>query len=767
MTTAPTRVRLMSGWMIALSPFLRIILSRRSSRRLMERRRATLDRLERENVYALRRAEIYKESRLYEGIIVESLARMGFCWNPRQSRGNDEQARRRGRVVKVKIEKVRFDEYRIVYKLLVRRRGLMRSRDMLPYKTSAAEIVAEKTLKELSFALERVVKANDNPTKGARLIVYRQEGAGVLPKLIKYEAIREYFPVDKLLDAPLIVGVGKNSVVLTSSLQKQPHWFIAGASNSGKSNEMNQIIASWAIHLTPTDIQFIMIDPKIVELQFYERLPHLLRPIIHKVDEAIDALHDALGIIDRRTELLASERVKNISEYNALHPDARLPRIVIVIEELARLLGIEAGKAAKKAQSLMVAIGNTGRAAGVHLIAVTQTPKKEVMPTELKANMARIVGKVDSIVASMIVLSTSHAALIEDVPGRMILAVDSNRQDFQAPLITNADVQHAVAVACGKHAGLIRLDGLIIVPLADGIIRHTITHCDGKLSARGNLFYFRDFALTETHLRDVYQTIVKTETPVQVGRAVYYVKREGSGYRLVLHSTIEDIPPVPPPTPDPTDSGWRVVDMPTPAPAQIAALIPGVIEVIEPVKTRATQDETTGGDLPGITERRATAIYKRDHDVADAIWALKTDPSGAEWLGRRLADEFRRAAWNVDLFIPIPLSEEKYRTRGYNQADLLASVTSRESGIPCASYALERVGAGIEQKRRRTKESRTAATATFWATPDLVRGRRVCLVDDVITTGATMIAAAAALRDAGAADVYALAVASGYVMGES
>ncbi|MBE7513842.1 MAG: hypothetical protein HS103_13630 [Anaerolineales bacterium] len=746
MTTAPARVRLMPGWMIALSPFLGIILPRRSSRRLMERRRATLDRLEREKVYALRRAEIYKEARLYEGIIVESLARMGFCWNPRQSRGNDEQARRRGRVVKVKIEKVRFDEYRIVYKLLVRRRGLMRSRDMLPYKTSAAEIVAEKTLEELGFALERVVKSNDNPTKGARLIVYRQEGAGVLPKLIKYEAIREYFPVDKLLDAPLIVGVGKNSVVLTSSLQKQPHWFIAGASNSGKSNEMNQIIASWAIHLTPADIQFIMIDPKIVELQFYERLPHLMRPIIHKVDEAIDALHDALSLIDRRTELLASDRVKNISEYNALHPDARLPRIVIVIEELARLLGIEAGKAAKKAQSLMVAIGNTGRAAGVHLIAVTQTPKKEVMPTELKANMARMVGKVDSIVASMIVLSTSHAALIDDVPGRMILAVDSNRQDFQAPLITNADVQHAVAIACGKHAGLIRLDGLIIVPLADGIIRHTITHCDGKLSARGNLFYFRDFALTETHLKDVYQTIVKTDTPIQVGRAIYSVKREGSGYRLVLHSTIEDIPPVPPATdPDPTDSGWRVVDMPVPAPAQ------------------ATQDETTGRDLPGITERRATAIYKRDHDVADAIWALKTDPTGAEWLGRRLADEFRRAAWNVDLFIPIPLSEEKYRTRGYNQADLLAAVASRESGIPCASYALERMGVGIEQKRKRTKESRTAATATFWAIPDLVRGRRVCLVDDVITTGATMIAAAAALRDAGAVDVYALAVASGYV----
>lgn len=162
-----------------------------------------------------------------------------------------------------------------------------------------------------------------------------------------------------------------------------------------------------------------------------------------------------------------------------------------------------------------------------------------------------------------------------------------------------------------------------------------------------------------------------------------------------------------------------------------------------------------------LSERRATAEFK--DKIRDALHALKYENQRrmAIALGERLYNEFQRSTWKPDLITAAPLHPSRLKTRGYNQADLLAEVLARTAELPFSPQAISRLKDTVSQVGLNAHERESNVREAFIAVRDLVEGRRILIIDDVYTTGATLRSCGTALREAGAVEVWALTVASG------
>ncbi|MGL5722087.1 MAG: DNA translocase FtsK, partial [Brevinema sp.] len=188
---------------------------------------------------------------------------------------------------------------------------------------------------------------------------------------------------------PLILGMDVGGNKICSDLASLPHLLVAGTTGSGKSVYINALIAGLLFKRSSDDLKFIMIDPKMVELELYNGIPHLLAPIITKPEEAMAALEWAVQEMDRRYRLLSEMGVRNIKEYEALvkKSDAEdtwehLPYIVIIVDEFANLM-LRAPKDTEKHISRLAAMA---RAVGMHLVVATQRPSVDVVTGVIKAN---------------------------------------------------------------------------------------------------------------------------------------------------------------------------------------------------------------------------------------------------------------------------------------------------------------------------------------------------------------------------------------------
>jgi S-DNA-T family DNA segregation ATPase FtsK/SpoIIIE len=176
-------------------------------------------------------------------------------------------------------------------------------------------------------------------------------------------------------------------------LAKMPHLLIAGKTGSGKSVAMNAFLCSLLWNNPPEDLRLILVDPKRVELKPYDKLPHLLTPVIVEPEKCVSALAWAVAEMNRRYRMLSEKGVRNISEYNAKHPNDKEPFIVIVIDELADLMMV----AGKDVEAAICRIAQMARAVGMHLLVATQRPSVDVITGLIKANLpSRIAFKVSS-----------------------------------------------------------------------------------------------------------------------------------------------------------------------------------------------------------------------------------------------------------------------------------------------------------------------------------------------------------------------------------
>jgi S-DNA-T family DNA segregation ATPase FtsK/SpoIIIE len=242
---------------------------------------------------------------------------------------------------------------------------------------------------------------------------------------------REYGDARSPLSLALGKDIGGRPVVV--DLQKMPHLLVAGTTGSGKSVALNAMVLSLLFKAKPADVRMIMIDPKMLELSVYDKIPHLLAPVVTDMKEAANALRWCVAEMERRYKLMAAVGVRNLAGFNKKVRDAEaagqplsdplfkanpeapddkaqplqpLPYIVVVIDEFADMMMI----VGKKVEELIARLAQKARAAGVHLILATQRPSVDVITGLIKANIpTRIAFQVSSKIDSRTILDQSGA----------------------------------------------------------------------------------------------------------------------------------------------------------------------------------------------------------------------------------------------------------------------------------------------------------------------------------------------------------------------
>ncbi len=245
----------------------------------------------------------------------------------------------------------------------------------------------------------------------------------------------------RALREPLGFTIGRDIAgdAVVGELNKMPHLLIAGQTGSGKSVMINTLLTSLLYRNSPSDMKLILVDPKQVEMAPYADIPHLLAPIITKPEECISALKWAVNEMERRYNLLAEEKLRDIKSYNQKKKDEGMPYIVIVIDELADLMMI----AARDVEALIVRLAQKARAVGIHLVLATQRPSVDVITGLIKANIpARIAFTVASQVDSRTILDQIGAEKLLGQGDMLLLTPDMSKpKRIQGAWVIDEEVQ--------------------------------------------------------------------------------------------------------------------------------------------------------------------------------------------------------------------------------------------------------------------------------------------------------------------------------------
>ncbi len=211
--------------------------------------------------------------------------------------------------------------------------------------------------------------------------------------------------------SPLVAWLGKgidgNSVSV--DLAKMPHVLVAGTTGSGKSGCVNAILTSILMHASPNDVRLVLVDPKQVELNHYEHVPHLLTPVVTSPRLAANVLANLIGEMESRYGIMGEARCRNLAELNRARAKAGeppLPHILCVIDELADLMMVSPAEV----EDSIIRLAQKSRATGIHLVLATQRPSTDIITGTIKVNIpARIAFAVSSQTDSRVILDQGGA----------------------------------------------------------------------------------------------------------------------------------------------------------------------------------------------------------------------------------------------------------------------------------------------------------------------------------------------------------------------
>ena len=202
------------------------------------------------------------------------------------------------------------------------------------------------------------------------------------------------------------LGMDIGGQPIFADLAKMPHLLVAGATGSGKSVCINTLITSILFKAKPDEVKFILIDPKMVELSNYNGIPHLMVPVVTEAKKAASVLNWAVQEMEKRYAKFAEHNVRNMGTYNEHFSDAKMPAIVIIIDELADLMMV----APHDVEDAICRLAQKARAAGIHMVLATQRPSVDVITGIIKANIpSRISFAVSSQIDSRTILDASGA----------------------------------------------------------------------------------------------------------------------------------------------------------------------------------------------------------------------------------------------------------------------------------------------------------------------------------------------------------------------
>ena len=221
---------------------------------------------------------------------------------------------------------------------------------------------------------------------------------------------------------------------------------IAGATQGGKSNHVNQMIATMVTMNTPQELRLLLVDLKGgIEFTHWKGLQHQLRPMLTSPTAVLEGLQWLRSIMETRLDAFEGMKAKNLTSYNE-KVEQQLPRIVCLIDEMATLIGL--GDLTKDLHTELRVLSAQGRAVGINLVLCTQHSSVDVLPGWVKTNMGlRISAKMPSHQASMVILDSITASTLPDVPGRMVFSSGRFEVVAQSPFISDEQIESSIKVA--------------------------------------------------------------------------------------------------------------------------------------------------------------------------------------------------------------------------------------------------------------------------------------------------------------------------------
>ena len=319
------------------------------------------------------------------------------------------------------------------------------------------------------------------PNKNSRLVTLRE----ILES-------KEYASAKARSKLTLALGRDVAGAVRIGDLSQMPHLLIAGATGSGKSVALNAIIGSFLTQATPDDVRMLMVDPKMVELNMYNGIPHLLSPVVTEVDQVVGLLKIAIAEMETRYRLFSQLNVRNLDGYRKLRSERlkqgdstlkNLPAIVIIIDELADLMMV----AQEEVEGLICRLAQLARATGIHLIIATQRPSVDVITGLIKANIpTRISFMVSSQVDSRTIIDIGGAERLLGRGDMLYLPVDASQPErIQGAFVADDEAERLVAYwkeeqvrhASGAADDALQTEGLIQLSLGES---WSVPHVEGE-----------------------------------------------------------------------------------------------------------------------------------------------------------------------------------------------------------------------------------------------------------------------------------------------
>ncbi len=353
---------------------------------------------------------------------------------------------------------------------------------LVPIKDGAGNIVYEQRTRvsrimalqnDLALVLEAKTIRMEAPVPGRPYV-----GVEIPNKNSRLVTLREVLESKEYQAAKaksrLTIALGKDvaGAVRVGDLARMPHMLIAGATGAGKSVAINAIIASILTQATPDDVRLLMIDPKMVELNMYNGIPHLLSPVVTEVDRVVGLLKIAISEMEKRYRVFSQLGVRNLDGYRKLRAERlvrgdatlkNLPAIVIIIDELADLMMA----APEEVEGLICRLAQLARATGIHLVIATQRPSVDVITGLIKANIpTRLSFMVSSAVDSRTIIDMGGAERLLGRGDMLYLPADAGKPErIQGAFVADDEadrlitywkkqaVEHAAAVAAAADAG--------------------------------------------------------------------------------------------------------------------------------------------------------------------------------------------------------------------------------------------------------------------------------------------------------------------------